>query len=128
MICGGIAVGFYAEPRFTKDLDVVVAVDANSENRLLNALRDFGAPTALLDPGDFLREDFVFYFGVPPWRIDILTSIPGVEFDKAYERRSKLLLGDSTVSVLSKDDLIAAKMASGRPQDLLDADALRRSG
>ena len=84
LIVGGIAVGFHSEPRFTKDLDVLVAIRPPEQHLLLQALKDFGAPTHLVTPADFTNEDFVFHFGTPPWRIDILTSIPGVDFDLAF--------------------------------------------
>jgi hypothetical protein len=66
----------------------------------------------------------VFHFGAPPWRIDILTSIPGVDFDAAYSDRVQMPLGDYSAASLSKDWLVKARLASGRPVDLLDAEQL----
>lgn len=121
---GGIAVGFHGEPRYTKDLDVLVHVSGEQVQALYDALQDFGAPVGLITQGELAQVDFVFHFGNPPWRIDILTSIPGVDFELAYAERVKLPLGCYYADCISKAWLIRAKKASGRPQDLLDIEAL----
>ncbi|MFI5385611.1 MAG: hypothetical protein ACHQ50_05760 [Fimbriimonadales bacterium] len=126
LIVGGIAVGFYAEPRFTKDLDILVAVHPPDHLKLFQALKEFGAPTHLVSPEDFTKEDFVFYFGAPPWRIDILTSIPGVDFDQAYGDRETMTIETTKVSCISREWLIRSKRASGRHQDLADLDQLEK--
>lgn len=125
LIVGGIAVGFYAEPRFTKDLDILVAVQPPDHLKLFSVLREFGAPVHLVAAEEFVASDFIFHFGLPPWRIDILTSIQGVDFGKAFERRNMLPLGTYMASVISKEDLIVSKLASGRHQDLADVEKLR---
>lgn len=81
---------------------------------------NFGAPTHLVDQDEFLREDFIFHFGAPPWRVDLLTSAPGVDFEAAYAERVELPFGEYKASCISREWLIRAKRASGRPQDLLD--------
>lgn len=124
LIVGGIAVAYHGEPRYTKDLDVLVHVNAPDHERLYRCLQEFGAPVHLVSPEEFLKEDFIFYFGSPPWRIDILTSIPGVAFEEAYPNRVKLNLGEYAADCISKEFLIRAKRASGRPQDQLDIEAL----
>jgi len=120
LIVGGIAVGYHAQPRFTKDLDVLVSVSSPDHEKLFTCLREFGAPVSLVSPEEFLGEDFVFHFGSPPWRVDIMTSIPGVDFEEAYRERVSLPLGEYDASLISREWLIKAKRASGRPQDLLD--------
>jgi hypothetical protein len=124
LIVGGVAYGFHAEPRYTKDLDIV-HVDPESVERLFEALQQHGAPIHLIAASDFLNHDFVFYFGQPPWRIDILTSIPGVDFERAYEDRVTAILGGSSPTFISKEWLIRAKVASGRPQDQVDVSILK---
>ena len=124
MVVGGIAVGFHATPRFTKDLDLLVAVEPPDHTKLFACLEEFGAPTNILTAEEFLRPDFVFHFGAPPWRVDILTSIPGVNFREAYADRVSLPLGKIEASCISLEWLIKAKRASGRPQDLLDLETL----
>ncbi|MEZ0327254.1 MAG: hypothetical protein ACAH95_15255 [Fimbriimonas sp.] len=124
MIVGGIAVGFHGQPRYTKDLDVLVAIGPSEETKLYECLKEYGAPVHILEPAEFLQDDFIFHFGIPPWRVDVLTSIPGVDFEKAYRDRVALPLGEYSACCISRDWLIKAKRASGRPQDLLDLNAL----
>jgi hypothetical protein len=124
LVVGGIAVGFHAEPRFTKDLDLLVHVREPEHERLFACLADFGAPVEILTPQEFLQDDFVFHFGIPPWRVDILTSIPGVDFEAAYAERVPLPLGEYSASCISRKWLIEAKRSSARPQDLLDLENL----
>lgn len=124
LIVGGVAVGFHAEPRYTKDLDVLIHVSQKESRVLFQCLKDFGAPTSLISEEDLLKEDFVFHFGIPPWRIDILTTIPGVNFEAAYAERVKLPLDHYQADCISKAWLIKAKQASARPQDLLDLEGL----
>ena len=124
LVVGGIAVGYHSEPRYTKDLDLLVSVRAPDHRRLYDCLAEFGAPVSIMAPEELLQEDFVFHFGVPPWRIDILTSIPGVDFDAAYQERVSLSLGDYQATCISREWLIRSKRASGRPQDGLDLEKL----
>jgi hypothetical protein len=119
-----MAVGFHSVPRYTKDIDVLVCIRPPDQERLYQCLREFGIPAHLVAAEEFLGEDFVFHFGIPPWRVDLLTSIPGVDFVKAYEERVQMPLGEYQADCLSKEWLIRAKRASGRPQDLLDIEAL----
>ncbi len=119
--------GYHAEPRFTKDLDLLITVSPPDHEQLFDALTKFGAPTEILAANELLQEDFVFHFGVPPWRVDILTSVPGVDFEEAYADRVLVLLENFKASCISKDWLIKAKRASGRPQDLLDLEALEQA-
>jgi hypothetical protein len=129
LIVGGVAVSFHSVPRYTKDLDILVSVQPpDGHNRLYQCLADFGAPIHIVSANDFLLPDFVFHFGAPPWRVDILTSIPGVDFESAYQDRVPMTLGDLTTYCLSRDWLIKAKLASGREQDLLDARQLSDPG
>ncbi len=73
---------------------------------------------------DFAEEGYFYQMGVPPVRVDILMGIPGVEFEKAWENRVEVNFDGLPVSFISKGDLITAKRAAGRPQDLIDADLL----
>ncbi len=127
LVVGGIAVSFFAEPRYTKDLDLLVAVDGENVATLLHVLREYGAPVSLATPEEFLSEDFVFYFGSPPWRIDLLTSIRGISFEEAYAEHVLLPLGPYQATCISRHHLVEAKRASGRSQDLADLENLLRS-
>lgn len=126
LIVGGYALAEYVEPRFTKDIDIVVATDSRNVHELIEALREFGAPVSTLSPESFQRPDHFYQLGFPPNRVDILTSIPGIEFEEAYPRRKTSEVFGVRASFLSAADLLASKIASGRPQDLLDAELLTK--
>ena len=76
MVIGGHAVVQYAEPRFTKDLDVLISTDTNNAEALYKALREFGAPLAGLTSKDFAEEGFFFQIGVPPVRSGCIDGNP----------------------------------------------------
>lgn len=124
LVIGGYAVVQYAEPRFTKDLDLVVGTDRLNAEAVYAALHEFGAPLADLTPADFAEEGFFFQMGVPPIRVDVMMGIPGVRFEECWDRRVEIDFDGLPVVFISKADLIVAKRAAGRPQDLLDADLL----
>lgn len=125
LIIGGYALMEYAEPRFTKDLDIWIMTSPLNSRRVLKALREFGAPVHEMTEEDLSTPGWVFQIGVAPIRIDILTSADGVEFEGAWGRRGEVRYGDVTAWVISKEDLIANKLATGRPQDLVDVQTLR---
>jgi hypothetical protein len=114
----------HSEPRYTKDLDVWIATDKDNAAAIFAALREFGAPLANLTEKDFAEEGYFYQMGSPPVRVDVLMGIPGVTFEEAWVRRVEFLFDDLKVNFISKEDLIAAKLAAGRPQDLLDAENL----
>lgn len=124
LVVGGYAVIRYAEPRFTKDLDLWVAVDAQNADAVYTALKAFGAPLEGLTEQDFTEEGHFYQMGVPPLRIDVLMGIPGVTFAEAWERREETEVDGVRIPFISRQDLIAAKCAAGRPQDMLDVQAL----
>ncbi|MEA3350021.1 MAG: DUF6036 family nucleotidyltransferase [Chloroflexota bacterium] len=128
MIIGGYAVIQYAEPRYTKDLDVWISTDVTNAGAIYKALKEFGAPLAELTEEDFAEEGYFYQMGVPPVRVDILMGIPGVEFEEAWDRRVEIAFNKLLVPFIAREDLITAKRASGRPQDLIDADALAKTG
>jgi predicted nucleotidyltransferase len=127
LVIGGYAVVQYAEPRFTKDLDVWISTDSTNAEAVYISLCEFGAPLTGLTPKDFSEEGFFFQMGVPPVRVDVLMGIPGVQFEKCWKRRTEMDFDGLPVMFISKEDLIAAKQASGRPQDLMDADLLAQT-
>jgi len=120
LVIGGYAFMRYAEPRFTKDLDLWVAVTGANATAVFTALKDFGAPLTGLTESDFQEEGYFYQMGRAPLRVDIFMSIPGVRFDDAWLRREIVMVDGVSVNFISKVDLITAKRASGRPQDLLD--------
>jgi len=124
LVIGGYALIQYAEPRYTKDLDLWISTDTTNAAAVYQDLREFGAPLTDMTEQDFAQEEYFYQMGVPPIRVDILMGISGVEFEKAWTNRTEIEFDDLPVSFISKKDLIAAKRASGRPQDLIDADLL----
>jgi hypothetical protein len=124
LIIGGYAMIQYAEPRYTKDLDVWISTDTANAQAIYQALKEFGAPLAGLTAADFAEEGYFYQMGVPPMRVDILMGIPGIEFEDAWEKKVEIDFDGLAVTFISREDLITAKRASGRPQDMIDADTL----
>ena len=125
LVVGGYAFGVHAEPRATKDLDLFIRSDEENSEAVFRALAQYGAPLAGLSPSDFM-DDTGFQIGQPPARIDLLQHIDGISFDEAWENRIEGLLdGEIRTLVISRDDLIRNKLASGREQDVLDVKKLR---
>ena len=129
LVVGAYAVAVHAQPRATKDLDIFVKADAENAQALFVALRKFGAPLAGLTSSDFADRGPFFRMGREPVAVDIMTEVPGVDFDTAWVRRVENVMDPSGLKVnfISRDDLIAAKLASARPQDLADVDAIRKA-
>lgn len=127
LVVGGYAVMKYSEPRFTKDLDVFISTDQDNANGVYSALKEFGAPLENLTADDFAHEGYFYQMGRAPLRVDIMMSIPGVEFDEAWENREVIELNDLKIYFISRSDLIRAKEASGRPQDKIDIKKLKEA-
>ncbi len=124
LVVGAFAVGRYGRPRATGDLDLWIDRDPENAARVYAALRSFGAPLESLREDELGQPDLVFQMGVAPGRIDLLTSISGVEFESAWTRREPGQLGGVPVAFIGRQDLIRNKRAVGRPRDLADADEL----
>jgi hypothetical protein len=127
IVVGAHAVMFYTEPRYTKDLDVWVCPSPANGAKVHRALRKFGAPMADLSEEDLSVAGTIFQIGVAPNRIDIITSIEGVEFVDAWHRRVSSTYGGVGISILALDDLLINKRTVGRPQDMIDVEKLGRA-
>jgi hypothetical protein len=130
LVVGGFAVIYHAQPRFTNDIDLFIKPDLVNAKATYAALADFGAALQGIHPEDFTDRSSFFRFGREPKGFDILPAIPGVEFDGAWQRRVEDVIDPASglkANFISADDLIASKLASGRPQDLADADAIRKA-
>ncbi len=127
LVVGGYAVMKYSEPRFTKDLDLFIATDQDNANGVYRALKEFGAPLENLTPDDFTHQGYFYQMGRPPLRVDIMMSIPGIEFDEAWKNRVTVDLGDLEILFISRSDLIRVKEASARPQDKIDIEKLKEA-
>lgn len=124
VIVGAHALGFHGRPRFTGDIDILLRPDEANAARVVAALEQFGFSSLGLTATDFTRPNQVVQLGHPPNRIDLLTSITGVDFASAWGTRVAGTLGDLPVYFLGKSELIANKRATGRLQDLADAESL----
>ncbi len=120
IIVGAYAVAAHGNPRSTGDIDIWVRPTRDNAERVLHALRAFGAPLLDLTVDDLVDEQTVFQIGVAPVRIDILAGIDGVAFEDAWPRRVLADIGSTQAPVLSLVDLAANKRAAGRPKDLVD--------
>jgi len=134
LIVGAYAVGIYAQPRATKDLDIFIGSDIANGELVWRALAKFGAPVAGIAPRELAEPDTFFTWGNPPFRIDILTGISGVTFEDAWSRRAVHAVNDATgltAPFISAADLMANKLEAGRDpdrlQDLADVQALRKA-
>lgn len=124
LVVGGHAVAFHGYPRLTEDLDLFVRSDAENGARIVDALIEFGFGSLDLQPGDFEAEDRVIQLGRRPNRVDLLTKLYGVSFGDAWSRRVAASLDGAPVWMISREDLIRNKRATGRPRDAIDADTL----
>ena len=126
LIVGAHALAVHGVPRATGDLDVLVAPDATNAKRVMRALEEFGAPVLShrVSQDDFETEGTVYQIGLPPRRIDLLTSISGVSFAEAERNLVEVEIDGLVLPVLGREQLLANKRASGRPKDLLDAQLL----
>ena len=126
MIVGAHALAVHDRPRNTKDLDLWIRSTPTNARRVWRALQAFGAPLDRLTVDDLCNDDVVFQIGVAPVRIDILTSITGVEFDEAWSARIEVERDGLSVSVIGAEMFVKNKEASGRDQDVIDAARVRR--
>jgi len=125
LIIGGYAVGFHGYPRATGDMDVWIAANEKSAMKMVGALKQFGFDLPDLNKEIFLTEKKVIRMGIPPMRLEILTFIDGVRFEDCYKNRVIANFDEFIVNFISKDDLLQNKLASGRPQDLVDYNKLQ---
>jgi hypothetical protein len=127
IVVGAHALAGHGFPRATGDLDIWVERSSDNAPRVWQALQQFGAPidSANIEPEDFLVDSTVMQIGLPPRRIDLLTSITGVEFSDAWGAHIEIEISDVKVPVLGREHLLTNKRAVGRPQDLADIELLR---
>ena len=127
LLIGGWAVGYHGYPRSTDDLDVWVAIAPANAARVVETLREFGFDVPELSTELFLQNDQIVRMGIEPVRIEVSTSISGVEFDECYRERLETTLDDEPVSLISLRHLRINKKASGRLKDLSDLENLPQS-
>ena len=125
LIVGAYALAVYGLPRATGDIDLLVGTDPGNSKKVYQALKRFGAPLANVKPDTFTQDHVVFQIGVAPSRIDLLTTITGVPFSAAWAHRQMTDVEGMKLPVLSLDDLILNKTATGRPKDIGDLEWLK---
>lgn len=122
LLIGGWAVGIYGYPRATKDIDFLIAIDDDNLGKMIKALSDFGGPT--VEAVHLSKPGSVFRMGSPPVQIDIINKASGIIFEECYKRKNIIRVDDMEIAVISKEDLVKNKKASGRIQDKADAEKL----
>jgi len=124
LIVGAYAVAFYSTPRYTKDMDIVIEPTDENAAKTIKALAQFGFKSLNLKNRDFNREGKIVQLGYEPLRIDLITSIEGIEFKKAWKNRTVGTYGKQKVYFIGRDELIKNKKSSNRKQDKVDVDIL----
>jgi predicted nucleotidyltransferase len=124
LLVGGYAVAYHGYPRATADMDIWVAINPHNAQRLVDAIRAFGFEMPELSPDVFLKKDQVIRMGVPPIRIEIVTTASGVDFEECYAARLVDELDGVAVSVINLEHLKINKKAAGRHRDLDDLEHL----
>jgi hypothetical protein len=126
LVVGGYAVGIHGFPRYTGDLDLFVAISRENAARLLRVFDEFGFAALGLKEADFLEADMVIEIGREPIKIQVLTGIDGVTFERCIKDRKVIEVSGIKVPFIGFDSLMANKSASPRAKDKIDADELKR--
>ena len=124
LVVGGYAVAFHGYPRYTKNMDIWIWINENNAKQLIKTLEEFGFSSLGLKKEDFLKPEYVIQLGYPPNRIDILTKISGLEFEKCYKSRIKTNMDGITIDFINLENLKKNKKAIGRFKDLADLENL----
>jgi hypothetical protein len=125
-IIGAFALAFYAKPRYTKDIDILVEPSSQNAKRILAALNDFGFSELALSEQDFLQPGQIIQLGYEPVRIDIITSIEGIEFSDIWRNHSSGKFGNTVVFYIGLTELIQSKTNADRLQDRADLELLEK--
>jgi predicted nucleotidyltransferase len=124
LVVGGYAVALHGYPRYTKDLDIWIELTVENAARIVEALNQFGFGDLGLTSADFLETDIIIQLGYPPNRIDLLTSLSGIEFEACFQTRVVVELEGISVNFIDLESLLKNKRSTGRAQDLADVDRL----
>jgi hypothetical protein len=124
VIVGGYAVAYHGYPRYTGDIDFFIEASPANASKLIAAITEFGFAGLGLTEQDFLEPETIVQLGQPPNRIDLVTTLSGVEFDQAWQHRLICYVDGLSLTFIDKQTLMLNKAAAGRPKDLADLDAL----
>lgn len=128
ILVGGWAVNMYGYIRATVDLDIWILAGADNAKKVYEAVAEFGAPVSEMKPEEFAEYGMIFQIGVAPCRVDIISKISGVSYADAVTRAVPKTIDGIPVRIISLEDLIANKKASGRAKDLADVEVLEGCG
>jgi hypothetical protein len=120
LLVGGYAVSYHGYPRATGDMDIWIAIHPRNAGKVVEALKEFGFGLSNLSQDLFLEEERIIRMGMPPFRIEVFTTISGVDFDKCYARRVTDIVDGVEIKFISLEDLKLNKQASNRPKDIND--------
>jgi hypothetical protein len=124
LVVGGYAVALHGYPRYTKDIDIWIELAPENASRLVRSLDQFGFGSLGLKEQDFLDADTIIQLGYPPRRIDLLTTLPGVDFDQCFAERVVVDFDELPVNFIDLENLKKNKLATGRAQDIADIENL----
>lgn len=124
VIVGAFAVSYHSRPRNTGDLDILVRPELSNAQKLIVALQQFGLKSLKLTPDDFTEAEQIVQIGYPPGRVDLITSLSGVDFEEVWQNRVETELEGLRVSFIGREELIRNKRATGRTKDLADLETL----
>ncbi|MFO8091137.1 MAG: hypothetical protein R6U13_14960 [Desulfatiglandaceae bacterium] len=124
LLIGGYAVGYHGYPRATNDMDIWIAIDPKTAEKMVQALKEFGFDTPELTTELFLKKNNIVRMGIAPMRIGILNSISGVDFNECFQQRVIDEIDGTEVNIINLKQLKINKQSSGRHKDLDDVENL----
>jgi len=126
LVVGGYALAFHGYPRYTKDIDIWLWINNENAKSIIKSLEEFGFESLELNTDDFLTSGFVIQLGFPPKRIDLLTSVTGLNFEECYLSKIQIDISDIKINFIDLESLKINKRAVGRHQDLADLENLEK--
>jgi hypothetical protein len=126
LLVGGYAVVLHGHPRLTKDIDFWIPPERENARRALHAIEQFGLASVGTTLEDLTTPGMIVQFGVPPLRIDLITELEGIDFETCYKKRVKTEISGISVNLIDIESLKKNKRATGRHQDLADAENLEK--
>ncbi|MEA3221593.1 MAG: DUF6036 family nucleotidyltransferase [Thermodesulfobacteriota bacterium] len=124
LLVGGYAVGYHGYPRATGDMDIWIEMSESNSKKVVSAFHDFGMPDKTISESLFLEKNKVIRMGVPPVRIEDITSASGVDFNECYSNREAIEIDGILINFISLRDLKKNKHAAGRHKDMEDLEHL----
>jgi len=120
LLIGGYAVGYHGFPRATADIDIWIAINPQNAAKMVKVLTKFGFKVPELSTDLFLHKNKIVRLGNAPVRIEVFTSISGVDFDECFQNKTIAIIDHVKVNIINLEDLKKNKKASGREKDLID--------